>query len=84
MKSQFSGTAFYDNSLSHLLYDMTESEAVVFIIMKTEPIDKKEQDRIKAENDDDEFQIGGEIFEEMSLLISNSILFSVCVTYLLV
>lgn len=27
--------------------------------MKTEPIDKKEQDRIKAENDDDEFQIGG-------------------------
>jgi hypothetical protein len=37
--------------------------------MKTEPIDKKEQDRIKAENDDDEFQIGGEIFQYISVQI---------------
>lgn len=30
--------------------------------MKTEPVDTKEKDRIKAENEDDEFQIGGEFF----------------------
>ena len=30
--------------------------------MKTEPVDTKEKDRIKAENEDDEFQIGGKFF----------------------
>lgn len=41
--------------------------------MKTEPVDTKEKDRIKAENEDDEFQIGGKFFLWISPRLVNCV-----------